>query len=60
MSAPDTNIEKQTRRHKPALFGIFAAIAVGGLLFLTIFFSAVDDDAAATNDAVNVNSAASD
>ncbi len=60
MSAPDTNIEKQTRRHKPALIGIIAAIAFGGAVFLTMFFSAVDEDGAEINDAINVNSATSD
>jgi len=28
MSAPDTNTRKQTRRHRPALLGIAAAVAV--------------------------------
>jgi hypothetical protein len=28
MSAPDTNVEKQARRHKPALYGIALAVLV--------------------------------
>lgn len=28
MSAPDTNIEKQTKRHRPAIYGILAALMV--------------------------------
>ncbi len=34
MSAPDTNIEKQTRRHKGPLVGIIGAVVVAGLLFI--------------------------
>lgn len=34
MSAPNTNIDKQTRRHRPALWGIGA---VGGLAALLFF-----------------------
>ncbi|MEJ6402595.1 hypothetical protein [Yoonia sp. 2307UL14-13] len=32
MSAPDTNVEKQTRRHRPSLLGI--SVAVGFALIL--------------------------
>ncbi|MEJ6389459.1 hypothetical protein [Gymnodinialimonas ulvae] len=31
MSAPDTNIDKQTRRHKPSLFGIALALIVAAV-----------------------------
>ena len=34
MSPPDTNIRKQTRRHKPALWGIFGALIFAAALFL--------------------------
>lgn len=34
MSAPNTNIEKQTSRHRPALIGIGAVAAFTALLFL--------------------------
>lgn len=60
MSAPTTNIEKQTRRHKPALYGIVAAVAFGGLMLLTVFFTSVDPDSSGVNDAINVNSAVSE
>ena len=33
MSAPTTNIEKQTKRHRPALWGIIAAAVFAALLF---------------------------
>lgn len=32
MSAPDTNVEKQEKRHKPALLGIRAAMIFGALM----------------------------
>jgi hypothetical protein len=28
MSAPDTNIKKQKKRHKPAIWGIWISVAV--------------------------------
>lgn len=34
MSAPDTNIRKQKRRHGPLLVGMIAAVAIAGLAFL--------------------------
>lgn len=41
MSAPNTNIEKQERRHKPALFGMGAAVAWSlGLLALLLVWLA--------------------
>ena len=41
MSAPDTNTEKQERRHKAPLMGlkgvvVFAALALIGLVFYTV------------------------
>ena len=50
MSAPDTNLDKQKRRHWGPIFGITAALAVAGALFLTFFGSQTElfeDDAAA-------------
>jgi hypothetical protein len=38
MSAPDTNIEKQEKRHKPALMGIKGAIGFGVLMVLVLLF----------------------
>lgn len=34
MSAPETNIEKQSKRHRPALWGMVAAAVFAALLFL--------------------------
>lgn len=34
MSASDTDLERQARRHRPALIGIAAALGLAGLLFL--------------------------
>lgn len=36
MSAPDTNIEKQTKRHWPAIFGIVIALFLGVAIGLLI------------------------
>lgn len=38
MSAPDTNIDKQKKRHKPSLFGIGGA-AVFGVVLLIAFIT---------------------
>ncbi|WP_371225282.1 hypothetical protein [Roseovarius sp. 2305UL8-3] len=44
MTAPDTNIEKQKRRHLPVLLG-FAGVAVLVVVFAMSFAGgAVDDD----------------
>lgn len=44
MSAPDTNTKKQEKEHRPALFGIGAAIAVGALMLMAILFAAFDTE----------------
>ena len=61
MSAPQTNVEKQEQRHKPALFGIRAAMIWGALMIVlligyNIWFSgqpdavtSMDDDGAVTS-----------
>lgn len=41
MSAPDTNIEKQEKRHKPALLGIKGAVVFGALMLLLIVLYSV-------------------
>lgn len=41
MSAPETNIEKQEERHKPALLGIKGAMLFGALMVLIVIFLAV-------------------
>ena len=44
MSSPDTNIDVQTRRHRPALYGIGAVVAAI-LVFVLAAQLAPDDDA---------------
>ena len=36
MSAPDTNIDKQEKRHRPSLLGIGVAVAVGLLMLAAV------------------------
>lgn len=46
MSAPDTNIDKQKRRHIGPLAGIFGGLALAGIMFLVWLFwvvSAADE-----------------
>ena len=38
MSAPDTNIKKQERRHKPSLFGIKGSLIIVALLTIAFVF----------------------
>lgn len=46
MSAPNTNIEKQEKRHKPALNGIRLSLIVAAVLFIgyLIYIAAAGDD----------------
>jgi len=46
MSAPDTDVEKQSKRHRPALIGIVAAAVFGVLMMivLTLFVFARGDE----------------
>lgn len=37
MSAPTTNIEKQKRRHTPALLGITGSLALVGIFAIALF-----------------------
>jgi hypothetical protein len=49
MSAPDTNVTKQARRHKPALWGIAIALgiaAVAAVVALTSNEPLAEDQAA--------------
>ncbi|WP_299629279.1 hypothetical protein [uncultured Tateyamaria sp.] len=43
MSAPDTNIEKQARRHHPALIGIAVATAAVFVFILAAQMAPEDD-----------------
>lgn len=42
MSAPDTNPEKQAKRHRPAMIAIAASVLFGILMFTAIGFEATD------------------
>lgn len=42
MSAPDTNLPKEAKRHRPALIGIAAAVIFGLVVFMAIGFEATD------------------
>lgn len=46
MSAPKTNIPKQTRRHRPALIGIAAAVAFAALALFLYLNVIADPDTA--------------
>lgn len=55
MSASDTQIEKQTKRHKPSLLGIGAAVAlalVAGVVFVFGGFGTDEDQATSSEPAV--------
>lgn len=58
MSAPDTNVSKQERKHRPSLFGIKGALIF--VIILTVGFmvfnatQAPDPDAAAEEGATSV------
>lgn len=43
MSAPDTNVEKQEKQHKPALLGIKGAIIFGVLMMVIALFVVVNN-----------------
>ena len=36
MSAPDTNIEKQEKHHRPSLWGVRGAMAIGVLILIGV------------------------
>ncbi|MBT8456360.1 MAG: hypothetical protein HKO95_07795 [Rhodobacteraceae bacterium] len=44
MSANNTNLEKQTRRHRPALIGIAASVGVAAVMFFIFLTYATDPD----------------
>ncbi|WP_158515930.1 hypothetical protein [Pararhodobacter sp. CCB-MM2] len=46
MSAPDTNTEREAKRHSPALLGIFVAVIIAGIAGLVMTsWGEVENDA---------------
>ncbi len=43
MSAPNTNVEKQEKRHKSALLGIKGSLIFGVLMILLVMFFVLDN-----------------
>lgn len=39
MAAPDTNVERQARRHRPALWGISAALVLAAIFAVVALVS---------------------
>lgn len=63
MSAPDTNIEKQEKRHRPSLFGTKGALVIGGLILVAVvLYSSISgsDDAALGTSGSEVTAAPTD
>jgi hypothetical protein len=52
MSAPDTNIEKQEKQHKPALLGIKGGVLRVALLLFFVVGNGREDEDVATDGAV--------
>ena len=50
MTPPDTDIRKQTRRHRPALYAIAFAVVFGLLTLLIRAFVATDPDSTPVED----------
>ncbi|KIC50864.1 hypothetical protein [Tateyamaria sp. ANG-S1] len=50
MSAPDTNVETQTRKHWFVLVGIGTVVVAAALFFIANVYSSMDDDAAFVED----------
>lgn len=44
MSAEDTNVEKQAKQHRPALWGMAFAVSVAGVLLVLFLFSVTDGE----------------
>jgi hypothetical protein len=55
MTAPDTSLEKEQRRHAPALLGIALAVLVGGIMGAAMTYWAVEraDTPPATEEATS-------
>ena len=43
MSAPDTNVDKQEKKHKPSLWGIRGAMLFGALMIILMLFFVIDN-----------------
>lgn len=54
MSAPQTDIERQKRRHRGPLIGIIAALIVAGLLLLVFLGDVTAPDDSLLGDGPNV------
>ncbi|SHI61267.1 hypothetical protein [Wenxinia saemankumensis] len=50
MSAPHTNVEKQAKRHRPALWGIAFAAVFGVAMIMFLLFWSVDEGETPSND----------
>ena len=50
MSAPDTNIDTQKRKHRFVLTGLAIVVAAAALVFIANVYAGLDDDAAWTED----------
>ena len=50
MSAPDTNVETQTRKHWFVLGGIAFVVVIAAGVFMANVYASMDDDAAWTED----------
>jgi hypothetical protein len=44
MSAPDTDLKRQKRRHRPVLIGIALVVLFAGTIFLLNMGYAIDED----------------
>ncbi|MFK7838100.1 MAG: hypothetical protein AB8B60_17960 [Sulfitobacter sp.] len=63
MSAPDTNVERQAERHKPALMGIRGAMIFGALMLILMIaftFDRADEPAVLSNGADDTSAVAVD
>lgn len=49
MTAPDTNLSRQRRRHRWPLLGIFLSLALVGVVALVLFSRSADEPAGAVN-----------
>ncbi len=52
MSASETNVSRQAKRHKGPVIGIVLAVVVGLALLFGVVFSATDDEAPAESPSV--------